>query len=32
VLRGGYTLRVLLDKMSLETRKKMLSEMGFILE
>lgn len=32
VLRGGYTLRVLLDKMSAETRKKMLSEMGFRLD
>jgi uncharacterized protein YegJ (DUF2314 family) len=32
VLRGGYTLRVLLDKMSPETRKKMLGEMGFRLE
>ena len=32
VLRGGYTLRVLLDKMSPETRKKMLSEMGFRLD
>jgi uncharacterized protein YegJ (DUF2314 family) len=32
VLRGGYTLRVLLDKMSPEARKKMLDEMGFRLE
>ena len=32
VLRGGYTLRVLLDKMSPETRQKMLSEMGFRLD
>jgi uncharacterized protein YegJ (DUF2314 family) len=32
VLRGGYTLRVLLDKMSPETRSKMLGEMGFRLE
>ena len=32
VLRGGYTLRVLLDKMSPEMRKKMLGEMGFRLE
>jgi len=32
VLRGGYTLRVLLDKMSPEARKKMLDDMGFRLE
>jgi uncharacterized protein YegJ (DUF2314 family) len=32
VLRGGYTLRVLLDKMSPETREKMLADMGFRLE
>ena len=32
VLRGGYTLRVLLDKMSPETRQKMLGEMGFRLK
>ena len=32
VLRGGYTLRVLLDKMSPEARSKMLSEMGFRLD
>lgn len=32
VLKGGYTLRVLLDKMSPDSRKKMLDEMGFRLE
>jgi uncharacterized protein YegJ (DUF2314 family) len=32
VLRGGYTLRVLLNKMSPEARKKMLDEMGFRLQ
>jgi uncharacterized protein YegJ (DUF2314 family) len=32
VLRGGYTLRVLLDKMSPEMRKKMLDDMGFRLD
>jgi uncharacterized protein YegJ (DUF2314 family) len=32
VLRGGYTLRVLLDKMTPETRQKMLADMGFRLE
>jgi uncharacterized protein YegJ (DUF2314 family) len=32
VLRGGYTLRVLLDKMSPETRQKMMADMGFRLE
>jgi uncharacterized protein YegJ (DUF2314 family) len=32
VLRGGYTLRVLLDKMSPESKQKMLGEMGFRLE
>ena len=32
VLRGGYTLRVLLDKMAPEAKQKMLGEMGFRLE
>jgi uncharacterized protein YegJ (DUF2314 family) len=32
VLRGGFTLRVLLDKMSPEGRKKMLDDMGVRLE
>jgi len=32
VLRGGYTLRVLLRKMSPEARQKMLEGMGFRLE
>jgi uncharacterized protein YegJ (DUF2314 family) len=32
VLRGGYTLRVLLDKMNPEMRQKMLADMGFRLD
>ena len=32
VLKGGYTLRVLLDKMSPDSRKRMLDDMGFRLE
>lgn len=32
VLRGGYTMRVLLDKMSPEERQKMLGQLGVKLE
>jgi uncharacterized protein YegJ (DUF2314 family) len=32
VLRGGYTLRVLLDKMAPEAKQKMLADMGFRLD
>jgi uncharacterized protein YegJ (DUF2314 family) len=32
VLRGGYTMRVLLDKMSPEERTKMLGELGVKLD
>jgi uncharacterized protein YegJ (DUF2314 family) len=31
-LRGGYTLRVLMDKMSPEEKKKLQAQSGFIIE